>query len=132
ASSQPMPLDAPVIRAVGELLCTAVSSRSGRPLQPVGKHFLVEPVPLALEALVAVVFELEFQKIDELRICAFDLLARGPVMIRQVVASTVLEGAIDQDAEVGRGLLERLWLVRRVNIEDDAGVPLFGPRQETL
>ena len=41
-------------------------------------------------------------------------------------------GTGDQDPEVGRRLLERLRLVRGVNIEDDARVPLLGPRQEAL
>src|SRR5919201_1158350 len=51
---------------------SSIASAGG---EDVGKHLPVEAIPLALKALLGVVFELQLQEVTELRIRGFDLLA---------------------------------------------------------
>src|SRR5437879_10779282 len=63
-----------------------------------GKHFFVEAVPVALESLIGIELLFLFQELHKLRIALLHLLARGPVVVGEVVAASVLNRA----SEIGR------------------------------
>src|SRR5260221_3450602 len=116
-----MPLEAPVRRVLTLF-----------PGEAVREHGLVETIPVALEALLGFVLALSLQELDELRVAGLDLGPRRPVMVGQVVAAAVLDGPVDEAAEVAGRPLERFGVVRRVQVEDDGGVALLRPGQEAL
>src|SRR5436309_13373098 len=110
-----MPLEAPVTRT----LPTGVAMAPGLPrLESVGEHPRVEAIPVALEPLLGVVPALQFQELDELRVAGLDLCPRRPMMVGKVIAAAVLDRPVDEAAEIARRLLDRLRIVRRMQIED--------------
>ena len=56
----------------------------------------------------------------------------GPSVIGEVVAAAVLDRAVDQTAEIGRGFRDAFGRVLDVQVEDDAGPTLTGPREHGL
>src|SRR5438093_7248332 len=124
-----MPLVAPVTRT---LHARAVTVPGLPRLENVGEHARVEAVPVALEPLLGVVPALQLQEVDELRVAGLDLRPRRPVMVGQVITAAVLDRPVDEAAEIARRLLDRLGIVRRVQVEDDARVALLRPGEEAL
>src|SRR5260221_2908940 len=116
-----MPLEAPVRRVLTLL-----------PREGVREHRLVEAIPVALKSLLGIVLALSLEELDELRVAGLDLRPRRPVMVGQVVAAAVLDRPVDEASEVAGRLLERVRVVRRVQVEDDGGVALLCPGQEAL
>src|SRR2546427_6987579 len=124
-----MPLEAPVTRTLSARPVMAL----GLPrLEGVGEHPRVEAIPVALEPLLGVVLALQLQELDELRVAGLDLHPRRPVMVGQVIAAAVLDRPVDEAAEIACRLLDRLGVVRRVNVEDDARVAVLCPWEEAL
>src|SRR5262245_17350922 len=70
------------------------------------EHVLVVPIPITLQALLRVVFVLEAEELDELRITGLHLLSGGPTMVRQEVAAAVLDGPVDDPPKI----LDRFFL----------------------
>src|SRR5881296_3269357 len=124
-----MPLVAPVTRT---LHARAVTVPGLPRLEGVGEHARVEAIPVALEQLLGVVPALQLQEVDELRVAGLDLRPRRPVMVGQVITAAVLDRPVDEAAEIARRLLDRLGIVRRVQVEDDARVALLRPGEEAL
>src|SRR5437867_8916183 len=124
-----MPLVAPVTRT---LHARAVTVPGLPRLENVGEHARVEAIPVALEQLLGVVPALQLQEVDELRVAGLDLRPRRPVMVGQVIAAAVLDRPVDEATEIACRLLDRLRIVRRVNVEDDARVAFLRPWEEAL
>src|SRR5213594_3885604 len=124
-----MPLVAPVTRT---LHARAVTVPGLPRLEGVGEHARVEAIPVALEPPLGVVMALQLQELDELRVAGLDLRPRRPVMVGQVIAAAVLNRPVDEAAEVARRLLDRLRIVRRVQVEDDARIALLRPEEKAL
>ncbi|HZY31761.1 MAG TPA: hypothetical protein VFF86_08990, partial [Candidatus Methylomirabilis sp.] len=118
-------------RGVGRMRGRIADARH-LPRQDVCEHPLVVTIPVALEPLLGVVLALLYQKLDEPRVARRDLFTRGPVMVGQVVTPPVWDRPIDEAAEVAGRFLERIRIVRRMQVEDDAGVSLLRPGQEAL
>src|SRR5512145_2837890 len=95
-------------------------------------HPFVVLVPVALEELLRVVLELQFEKFLHLREAGVDLTAQGVAVVGGEVASTMLEADVDQAAEHVARLDESARGVLDVNVEDHARVRAPRPRQEAL
>src|SRR5688572_12604856 len=95
-------------------------------------HPLVVAVPVALEELVLVVLALEPEEIAELREAGVDLVAQRVAVIRRVVAAAVLDGEVEQAAELVARADEAGAGVLGVHREAHAGVGLARPREEAL
>ena len=100
--------------------------------QSIGEHLLVVAVPVALENLVRVVLPLQAQEFGHLRIARLDLLAGRPAVVGEEVAAAERDGAVDQAAEVSRGLADAVLGVLDVQVHDDAGPRLARPGEEAL
>src|SRR5438132_9582605 len=103
-----------------------------RSSQFIGEHLLIMPVPIALEALLGVVFLFEPKEIDELRVASLDLLSRGPAVVSQVVPASVLDGPVDNPPEVLHRFLFPGLGVPDVQITHDAHRGLARPGEKTL
>src|SRR5687768_9146253 len=66
---------------------------------PVGEHLLVIPVPVALKALLRIVFPLEPQESRQLRIAGFNLVAPRMTMVGQIVPAAALDPHVDEIAK---------------------------------
>ena len=88
------------------------------------------PVPLAGENPVRVV--LEVQKFPELRIGPLNLVRAGPAVIGQVVASALVEGAVDQRLELRLSPVDTCGGVFHQQVEDNAGEVTLGPPEESF
>src|SRR5437762_1888949 len=91
------------------------------------EHLLVVTIPIALESLVGIVFSFEPQKLSEPRVTRQHLAARGVFVIRQVIAAAASNRQVNETPKRGRGVCQSLGRVNGVQVEDDAGVRLFGP-----
>src|SRR4051812_35607997 len=89
-------------------------------------------IPIALKAFLWIVFLLEPQKINELRVAGLDLISVGPAMIGEVIRSTVLDHTIDNPPEIFRGLLLAGCRVDNMEVADDADRRLAGPGEKTF
>src|SRR5882672_4526869 len=96
----------------------------------VREHRSVVTPPLALEALVRVVRDLETQEFDEVGIAGLDLLARRPAVIRQVVTAAAFASEVDQFPKGSPRALDARRVVIDVQIDHDAGPALARPSQE--
>src|SRR5213593_2111432 len=94
---------------------------------------LVAPVTRTLHARAVTAPGLpRLEGVDELRVAGLDLRPRRPVMVGQVITAAVLDRPVDEAAEIARRLLDRLGIVCRVQVEDDARVALLRPGEEAL
>ena len=66
-------------------------------------------IPIALEALVRIVFALQFQELAHARMARLHLVTPRPAVVRQILAAAVLNRDIDQASERVRAGDETLW-----------------------
>ena len=85
-------------------------------------------VPIALESLFGVVLELHFEEIHELRVGLFDLLAGRPTVVGEIKAALKLQGPVNNAAKILLGLFDRFGRMIDVQVKNNAGKILFGPR----
>ena len=67
-----------------------------------------------------------------MRIARLHLPSRGPVVVGEIVAPAVLNGALDQLPEIRRRFFQRCRSMRGMQVENDAHVPSARPRQEAF
>lgn len=97
-----------------------------------GEHFSVVAIPVALKSFGRVVVAFEAEEVGELGVAGFDLLARRPAMVGEVVVAAHFNGAGDEAAKVGLRFTDARRAVCGVEVEDDAGVILFCPGEKTF
>jgi hypothetical protein len=101
-------------------------------LESILEEFFVMSVPVALKTFFRVILDLQFKEITELRVAALHLFASGVARVGQIVGASTAYGHIDEPTESIRRVLQTLWAVNSVQVEDGAGVGLLGPRQEAF
>src|SRR5206468_6385459 len=100
--------------------------------QLVGEHRSIMAIPLALEALVGIVFLFQAEELRQLRVAPLDLRAGSIPVVGQVVASAARDPHVyERTKGVGRPV-DALRRVDHVQIEDDAGIPVGRPREKGL
>src|SRR5437588_12391623 len=97
-----------------------LSMRSTLLSQLIREHLLVMPVPVALKALLGIVFLFEPEEVYKLRVASFDLLSGCPTMVGQVIPSIVLDGPVYDSPEFLRRFLLAILCVHDVQIANNA------------
>src|SRR5438552_4118337 len=89
-------------------------------------------IPLALKPFRAIVLCFQTEKLLELRVGRHDLLGFRELVVSQIIASAASDSQIDQTAKGARRRLDSSRCVQREEIEDDARIRFFGPRQKAF
>src|SRR5262245_49887406 len=89
-------------------------------------------VPVAGEQSRGIVLLLAMQELAKARMACLDLLARGPPMIREVIAAAAGNREVDEAAECSLRGGDAVRRVRNAEIEDDAGPRLPRPCEESV
>src|SRR5437773_10345907 len=89
-------------------------------------------IPIALKTFRAIVLCFQTEKLLELRVARHEPLGFRELVVSQVIASAASDSQIDQTAKGPRRRFDSSWCMQREEIEDDARIRFFGPRQKAL
>src|ERR1041385_7766889 len=96
------------------------------------EEVLVVAVPVALEEFVGIVALLQAQELTELCIARFHLLARGVLVISQIITPSTADRHVDETTKRRRRMLLSFGGVDDMEVEDDTGIGLCRPGQKTF
>ena len=89
-------------------------------------------MPVAGEEGRGIVRFFEAEEFAKARVAGFDLGARGPAVIGEIVAAALPDREVDEAAEGGLRGAEASGSVRDAKIENDAGLWLARPGEDAL